>query len=538
MRFEHKYAVLLGRCVDLLRRTPDAVDDHKAALRSLVELTAERSATIRLRYGSTLTIEGVAVPAETPFVTVFSHQMREHGIAALFVAHKASALDLLTMLFGLSRPAAELESAGGLEGTLRDANVLTIAVVTSEQARRGRGSVPAVRVTDALKAAGVLDELGEMAQPQPPGSAPKAAVPTSREPADPELIVTEDGAPFPRMLPEEEPVEEEPIRLEQPDGVYEDTDVMRDLNQSVRRVTSMIEQNQLREALEEAKKLLQEWEAAPNEQMHRAYTIALQRIVTGDAIRKFAGLVSDELYFTDVLGIMQFAGKRGTQVLLDKVVEAPTFAERRAFLRALKEIQSSIDVIVSMFSHHQWYVVRNMADLVGELRVEEAVPALGKACGHPDARVRRSAGMALARIGTVAAAPHLRALIRDPDADVRKAVAQEIVGRGMTALVMPLVAAAENEEDTAILCEYYRAMGRIGTPEAVQVLTKIAESGGSIFKRKPIAPRLAAIEALGLSGGAGSRSVLITLANDRDRQVRDAAHEALIRAETVPVNEE
>ncbi len=536
MRFEHKYAVLLGRCVDLLRRSPDAVDDHKAALRSLVELTTERSATVRLRYGSTLTIEGVAVPPETPFATTFSQQMREHGIAAVFIAHKASALDLLTFLYTLSRPPAELQTAGGVEGTLHEANVLTISLITAAQARKGRGSVPAVRVTDALKAAGVLDELEQMTQPQAtqPETLKKRAAPAQR--VHREVVMTEDGV-MPGMLPAEEPAREEPAEEEMLEGAG-DVDLMRQLNDTVRRVATMIVEGKSQEAFETASAVLKERERAPDEDSIRAYTIALQRIGTHEALVQFAALVVDELYASDAVAFMRYVGKRGTQVLLDKLVEAPTFAERRAYLKALRESQMGMDVIISMFSHHQWYVVRNMADLVGELEVQEAVPALGKAVGHTDARVRLSAGVALARIGTGAAAPHLRALIRDPEPDVRLAVSREILGRGMAALVMPLVAAAENEEDTEILCEYYRAMGRIGTQEAIQVLTKVAETGGSIFKRKPIAPRLAAIEALGLSGGAAARAVLVELTNDRDKQVREAAHEALARAERTPASEE
>jgi hypothetical protein len=554
MRFEHKFAVLLGRSVDMLRRSPDAVDDHKAALRSLVELTSQRSATVRLRYGSTLTIEGVAIPPETPFATAFSQQLRTHGIAAVFFAHKASALDLLTLLFALARSPDDLKAAGGVEGTLRDANALTIGLVTAEQARRGRGSVPAVRVTDALKAAGVLDELAEMAQPEEQPAPAKDAAVSGTEPAEPAaevpeaaaeepeswqrgVVLSADGAPMPDMLPAEAPESEDDIDIPQPEGVSEDLDIMRRLNETAKRVVRMVERGQVQEALEEATVLVRERDKAPDEDTHRAYTIALQRISTQEAVQRFASLIVDELYAKDVVHFMQFVGKRGTQVLLDKLVAAPTYAERRAYLQALKQMQSGVEVIISMFSHHQWYVIRNMCDLVGELRVEEAVPALGKAAGHTDPRVRRSAGVALAGIGTAAAAPHLRALIRDPDAEVRIAVAQGISGRGMTALVMPLVAAVENEEDTGILCEYYRAMGRIGTPEAIQVLTKVAETGGSLFKRKPVALRLAAIEALGLSGAGAARAILLDLANDRDRQVRDAVHDALARAEAAPTSE-
>jgi HEAT repeat protein len=305
----------------------------------------------------------------------------------------------------------------------------------------------------------------------------------------------------------------------------------------VKWVAAAVTEGRVQEAFETTVGLLRESEGVTDEQQRRAYTIALQRIATPENLARFGDLVADDLYAADAVRLMRFAGPKGTQVLLDKLVAAASFAERRKYLAALRSVESGIEIIISMFGHHEWYVVRNMADLVGELRLEEAVPALSRVAGHPDARVRRSVGVALARIGTGAAATPLRALLRDRDREVRLAVAQAVSGRALGALVMPLVAAAEAEEDSEILCEYYRATGRIGTPEAVQVLAKAAQSAGSLFKRRAVAPRLAAIEALAATGTAAARSALVELANDRDRQIREAAQEALQRAEAAPATE-
>src|SRR2546426_8890751 len=50
----------------------------------------------------------------------------------------------------------------------------------------------------------------------------------------------------------------------------------------------------------------------------------------------------------------------------------------------------------------------NVAELIGELGMDDAVPALGKCLDHEDERVRKAVGLALAKIGTRGAAEPLR----------------------------------------------------------------------------------------------------------------------------------
>ena len=268
-------------------------------------------------------------------------------------------------------------------------------------------------------------------------------------------------------------------------------------------------------------------EAAPTEEANRAFGITLQRVLSSEFMKDVARYLFDELFADDVIRIVRRVGTRATKVLLDLLIEAPTFAERRAYLNALRQIESGADAVASLLSHHEWFVVRNAADLVGELEVEEAVPALAEALTHEDVRVRYSVGVALARIATQAAIPHLRRILRDPDPDVRSGVAQALSGYRLGALVMPLVTVAEQEQELGVLCEFYRALGRIGTPAAVQVLAKAAQPGGLFSVRRSPAPRRAAAEGLALAGGKLARDMLQVLSRDRDREVREAAHQAL-----------
>jgi HEAT repeat protein len=288
--------------------------------------------------------------------------------------------------------------------------------------------------------------------------------------------------------------------------------------------------NQLTPALEAILKLIRQEADVTNADTQRQYGVTLRRLLTSEYLKKFAPLAFDEVYHEDIALLMRRAGKQGTKILLDLLIEAPSQAERLAYLKALRQTEEGADVIASLLNHHEWFVVRNAADLVGEMRLAEAVPALARAAQHTEPRVRRAIGIALARIGSAETALPLRKLVTDPDPQVRLSVVKEVGGRALSGLAMPLVSAASTELDPDVTAEYYRALGRIGTPDAVAALLKAAQEGRGLLSRKPLGPRLAAIEGLGLAGGAPAIAVLKELAQHRSGDVRAVAGAALQRA--------
>jgi HEAT repeat protein len=71
------------------------------------------------------------------------------------------------------------------------------------------------------------------------------------------------------------------------------------------------------------------------------------------------------------------------------------------------------------------------------------------------------------------------------------------------------------------------ALARIGSSEAIQALVRAAEPGGRFFRRKPVATRIAAVEALGRASNPGAKAALKALAGDDDPDVRRAAERSL-----------
>src|SRR6266516_986636 len=136
---------------------------------------------------------------------------------------------------------------------------------------------------------------------------------------------------------------------------------------------------------------------------------------------------------------------------------------------------------------------------------------------------RAAAVVALAKIGTRGAAEPLRRALRDRSKEVRMQVAVGIGGRKSSALAMPLVVAMEEEKDEAGVRELILALGRIGSPDAVQALIKWAQPTGRFFGRKPSELRVAAVEALRLAATPAALGTLEGLSDDGDREVREAA---------------
>jgi len=110
---------------------------------------------------------------------------------------------------------------------------------------------------------------------------------------------------------------------------------------------------------------------------------------------------------------------------------------------------------------------------------------------------------------------------------VRAAVGRALAGPALGVLVPVIDRAGRRERHPEALAEFGRALGRIGTPEAVTVLTRWVQPPGWRFWRRNVERRLAAVDGLQCAGGGGAVGVLRGLTHDRDPDVQRAATEAL-----------
>lgn len=228
----------------------------------------------------------------------------------------------------------------------------------------------------------------------------------------------------------------------------------------------------------------------------------------------------------EAIALLRRFGADATEILMDLLVEAMNMGERRGYHSAISQMSEGTDVIIQHLNHQHWYVVRNAAELCGEMELAGAVPPLTLQVAHPDERVRKAVAQALSRIGTTGTVEPLRKLIQDPSADVRMQALAHLTGRKARGMVVPIGDLLRKEEDSDVQHEALLALGRIGSLDAIALLKEYAAPGGKVLNRKPVPLRLTAVRALAKAGPAAT-DVLAILQDDEAAEVRAAATAAL-----------
>ncbi len=516
--FNHEiFAVSLGRAVDQVR-TGAPASHQKSALRAVYALTSVASAMVRV-YQDMLTVDDVGIPDTLPLVPLLIQRIRDHGVAEIAIARGANPAELLALIRGL---AAEPPAEGGaqrLKHRLRDVRSAAIMVIPL-QPEEGTAEHRVRTVTQAFEA---------IETEEPAAAGPASGAPSSDEafelPAelpggmrsiefDFDLAGLEEAAiavpAEPAAIPEIEPLEPQIISAETPlsaalarvardpygPGIL---DRLTDLSQEVQRALA---EDLIQPALHALAAAIA-WEPeAPEGSPRNSYAIVLHRTLTRELLTQVARFVTDQRLGPEATKVMQRGRGDAAEVLLGLVATTEEMRERKAYMMALRGMPEGVAQVVHMLGHRQWFVVRNVADLMGELHIEEAVPDLAGCVAHDDARVRRSAAVALAKIGTPATAEPLRRVMKAGDKELRVLIAGSIGGQKSRALAMPLVALAEQEQDVEVLGEYYRALGASARPRRCRRSGRPRSPAGSSWDGDPRTPGSPPSRACGSPGDA------------------------------------
>ena len=268
--------------------------------------------------------------------------------------------------------------------------------------------------------------------------------------------------------------------------------------------------------------------AEHNAELRRAYTIGIRRLTTPTLLRGIAGLLPRRRDLRDALhDVMLRLGADGAEALIDLLTTADSLTDRRAYLAALVKCRDAVPTLIHLLGDNRWYVARNATDLLGEMRAQEAESALLGVVNHHEERVRRSVATALARLGTQRAIQAVQQMFHDPVPEVRMHAVQGL-GNTKSPRVVPVLAhALDAETDPEVQAVILAALGRQATDEAVARLLKAAEPEGRLFKRKPTALRVSAVQALAEANTPSALAALRRFAEDREREVRDTAARAL-----------
>lgn len=489
-----------SRLVWLLAHEPANIDAQKGALRSVVSASQRGAVTLAVRDGQ-LHANAHAVAESATDARALAACFAAHGVREVIAETGAAAADLLAAARLLASAAENVNettrerSADMSRGTVR----LTLA----EPATSARSVAEGGRSGDenAGSPLGIVsDEAGGMFRHFAAPQSPRASID--------ELLARLDAA---------RNAEQVTVALDDLEAVAENA------------------------ALDGRPALIGDalWgiiareRAMPDGERRRPYAIALRRLLRPAMLRAVAALLPEHRERAEgYVAVLVRAGEDGADAVIEQLTQAQSIGDRRVFFDALRRLQAGVPTLIHMLGDARWFVVRNAADLLGEMRALEAEEPLSALLIHGDDRVRRSAARALLQLGTRTASKAVHEAMRSQSPEVRAQIAGAIAGRPDAQTVVTLTRALDDEADTEVQRALIDALGRVGTPEAVRRLASIAAPDGRLFRRKPGALRVAAVQALGEARTPEAVAALRELEKDRDREVREAVAGALARTTT------
>lgn len=205
-------------------------------------------------------------------------------------------------------------------------------------------------------------------------------------------------------------------------------------------------------------------------------------------------------------------------------------ARRRLIDLLAAKGRDQVALFAPYMQDHRWYLVRNVALILGEIGNPAAVELLRPAVRHADVRVRKQVLATMSRLGGAAAMQVLSNALADHDSGLRLWAARALAANGPRALPR-LAAVLESKEferrDLSERAMFFEAYAYAGRTEAVAYLRGMLEQKSMLKPRHPEAVRACLCRALGVAGGAEARTVLEKLQGDRSTPVREAARAAL-----------
>lgn len=253
------------------------------------------------------------------------------------------------------------------------------------------------------------------------------------------------------------------------------------------------------------------------------WTSAFDKAATDSSLQLAASLLPEAGTETDVLrGMLKRAADSGAEALIALLPAANSLAKRRLYFDAIVDLGKGIPALIDALNSPQWFVIRNAALLLGEMKATEAERPLGRLLAHLDERVRIAAMSALVQMGTPASRTLVQSVIDDASSEMRRRAAGAFgFEKAGSVSASPLLRALTVEQNLEVQVEILYALGRVASADAVQKLIRLCSDSGAA--NKPASYRIAAIEALTVARRSASLSILRTMSNDSDPSVRATA---------------
>ena len=494
MDYSATFARHFARLVALLLHDAENLDEQKMSLRALA--TVNKSGPVKLvAQDWRLQANDQPVAGALMGVQDVAAQMAAHSIGSIQIGAESSPADLIGLARILAAPAAPGDGGAQVRQKLDALGVKTIEIVTLAPIPVAPLDAPAVAVSKAEDSARVTQDavtlLSQLAAPD--------ISKLSHHDLLASLELEKNANLCAKVLDDLLIVAEHTMRAGKTATVSEI------LHGIVAREAKL-----------------------PDGDVKRAYAAAVRRMSKPALLRAVASLIPKRPEGTQsYYEVLERTGEEGADAVIEQITQAPTNQDRKALLGVFRELKDAVPALKRMLSDSRWFIVRNAADLLGEMAATDAGDDLVALIKHSDERVRRAATHALLKVGTPDAMKGIYEAIHDTSPEVRIQATAAIATKRDAKTTYRLIRAIEEEDDGDVQVAMIAALGKIATPDAVQKLIKIAEPEGRLFRKKTTVFRVAAVQALGEARTPAALAALRELTGDKDREVRETATRAL-----------
>jgi len=232
--------------------------------------------------------------------------------------------------------------------------------------------------------------------------------------------------------------------------------------------------------------------------------------------------------------ILTFLGQRSARRLMEHLTREDDAANRKLLAATLaRQGSQAIPVLLEYLQDERWYVVRNAATILGDIRDPVVARHLQVLLHHDDIRVCCEGIRALTRIGGSRAVQILLDAIDDEDEEISRQALLSLGVIGDASAVSKLSSLIRRGDfflkQHGRTRDAIRALGEIGSTDALPTLSGVLNHR-RLFKRRPYDElRAAAAQALGDIGDVSSEPLLQRAAKDRAPEVARQAAAALKR---------
>lgn len=519
----HPFTERLAKLVWLLVYRPTQVTEHKATLRDALLVSGAAVVTVSrtdlVEYLSVAQRDG-SDRGSLSAVSELANRMASHSVKVITLTGRPAALEVLAVARALAAEGVRDDDGQAFDAMLLDLQSTSLSV---ELGRSGfvRTPTPPIAMPaispEMLSASAVsaLDVSRERLAPKAGPRSPQeqrqqmivdALQRPARARALDDLLIRLRGGP---------PPEESPLLM----------------NEIGRRAEDLARDGAWMGVLEVITELMNP-AYEEDRDLARAIGVQLRRLAQPTAVRGLAELLGQRRDARPAIhAYFRYVGAPAADVLLDLLVKAERAKDRRAFRDAIVELPSAAKPLQHLLQDHRWFVVRNAAELLGEMGVKEADGALVDVLEHRDVRVRRAATLALIRLGTPRAFRTIIDALRDADSTVRLQAARGLAESPTPRATSALLSALNDEEMEEVQHALMLALARDGSANALARLIDETKAG-SLLSRRPLNRRLGAMTALAETQHHDALTTLRALSRERDREIREHA-ERLLTSDSV-----